>query len=192
MSHEHTPTALDLPPVPESDLADDLQTYFAKCRSRLGLVPNVLRAYSFDEAKLRAFMGFYNELMLGDSGLDKLEREMIAVVVSAQNRCHYCMTAHGQALRQLCGDPGFAEAVMMNYRSAPLTPRWRAMLDFAWQLTVHPDQVEEAHRLQLRDAGFSERDLWDIAAVTSFFNMSNRMASATGMAPNPEYHSMSR
>jgi uncharacterized peroxidase-related enzyme len=192
MSHEHTATALDLPPVPESDLPDDLQTYFAKCRSRLGLVPNVLRAYSFDEAKLRAFMGFYNELMLGDSGLDKLEREMIAVVVSALNRCHYCMTAHGQALRQLSGDPAFAEAVMMNYRSAPLTPRWRAMLDFAWQLTVQPDQIEEVHRLELRDAGFSERDLWDIAAVTSFFNMSNRMASATGMAPNPEYHSMSR
>lgn len=184
--------SLALPPIPESELPDDLQAYFAKCRSRLGLVPNVLQAYSFDEAKLRAFMGFYNELMLGASGLDKLERELIAVVVSAHNRCHYCMVAHGQALRQLSGDPAFAEAILMNYRSAPLTPRWRAMLDFAWRLTVQPDRVDDEDRTRLRAAGFSERDLWDIAAVTAFFNMSNRMATATGMVPNPEYHAMSR
>ncbi|MCC5867203.1 MAG: peroxidase-related enzyme [Gammaproteobacteria bacterium] len=183
---------LDLPVPEDAALPEDIQAYFAKCSEKLGMVPNVLRSYSFDEQKLRCFMEFYNELMLGESGLDKLEREMIAVVVSAANRCHYCLTAHGQAVRHLSGDPSLGEALVMNFRAAVLTTRQRRMLEFAWQLTVSPEAVGEAEREALRAAGLSERELWDVAAVTAFFNMSNRMASAIGMQPNPEYHAMSR
>jgi uncharacterized peroxidase-related enzyme len=183
---------LDIPIPEERSLPDDMQAYFAKCREKLGMVPNVLRSYSFEQAKFRAFTGYYNELMLGDSGLDKLEREMIAVVVSAANRCHYCLVAHGQAVRQLSGDPALGETLVMNYRAATLTPRIRAMLDFAWQLSVTPELIEEDDREALRAAGFSDRDIWDIAAVAAFFNMSNRMATAVGMHPNPQYHALSR
>lgn len=183
---------LDISIPDEHALADDIQAYFAKCREKLGMVPNVLRSYSFDEQKLRCFMEFYNELMLGESGLDKLEREMIAVVVSAANRCHYCLTAHGQAVRHLSGDPALGEALVMNFRAAVLTTRQRSMLEFAWRLTESPEAVGEADREALRAAGLSDRELWDVAAVAAFFNMSNRMASAIGMQPNPEYHAMSR
>ncbi|MGI9412186.1 MAG: peroxidase-related enzyme [Hyphomicrobiales bacterium] len=183
-------TALDLAPCDVLD--DDIEAYFAKCREKLGLVPNVLTAYSFDQDKLRGFMAMYNDLMLADSGLSKLEREMIAVVVSAVNSCFYCLTAHGAAVRQLSGDPVLGEQMVMNYRIADLEPRQRAMLDFAWKLTAEPQAMGEADRQGLRDAGFSDRDIWDIAAVASFFNMSNRMASAVDMRPNDEYHAVAR
>ena len=125
--------------------------------------------------------------MLASSGLSKLEREMIAVVVSSQNRC-YCLTAHGAAVRQLSSDPVLGEIMVMSYRAADLEPRHRAMLDFAVKLTDTPWLIEEADRERLRQAGFGERDIWDIAAVASFFNMSNRMASAVDMRPNRAYH----
>ena len=180
-------------PVPDADtLDDDLQAYFAKCRDKLGLVPNVLRSYSARPEKLRTFIKLYNELMLGDSGLDKLEREMIAVVVSSANRCYYCLVAHGQAVRRLSGDPQLGEMLVMNYRVAPLPPRHRAMLDFAWKLTVTPHLMGEEDRQALRDAGFTEADIFDIADVAGFYNMSNRVASAVDMIPNPEYHGMDR
>jgi len=181
--------ALDLP---EGELSEATRAYFAKCREKIGFVPNVLRAYAHDDAKLSAFAALYNDLMLGPSGLSKLEREMIAVVVSSQNRCYYCLTAHGAAVRGLSGDPALGELMAMNHRAAELGPRHRAMLDFAVRLSEAPWTVEEAHRQALRDAGFQERDLWDIAAVASFFNMSNRMASAVDMRPNPEYHAQAR
>jgi uncharacterized peroxidase-related enzyme len=165
---------------------------FAKCDEKLGFVPNVLRAYSFNSDKLSNFVTMYNELMLGPSGLSKLEREMIAVVASSINQCFYCLTAHGAAVRQLSGDPKLGELMVMNYRAAELAPRLRAMLDFAAKLTETPDRIVEADRQALRDAGFSDADIWDIAAVASFFNMSNRMAAATDMMPNPEYHSQAR
>ncbi len=187
---DHAATALDLPECEKLD--DDLDAYFAKCLEKLGLVPNVLRAYSFDQDKLRAFMGMYNDLMLADSGLSKLEREMIAVVVSAENKCLYCLTAHGAQVRELSGDAAFGDALIYNYRTLDLEPRQRAMLDFAHLLTVSPETVAEADRQTLRDAGFCDRDIWDISAVASFFNMSNRMASAVDMRPNPEYHAMAR
>jgi uncharacterized peroxidase-related enzyme len=182
-------TALDLP---EGELSEPMRAYFAKCDDKIGFVPNVLRAYAHDNAKLEAFAAFYNDLMLAPSGLSKLEREMIAVVVSSQNRCYYCLTAHGAAVRQFSGDPALGELMVMNYRAADLAPRHRAMLDFAVKLTDEPWTIEEADRETLRQAGFSERDIWDIAAVASFFNMSNRMASAVDMRPNPEYHAMAR
>jgi len=155
-------------------------------------VPNVLRAYAFDIAKLDAFAAMYNELMLGDSGLTKLEREMIAVAVSAVNRCHYCLVAHGAAVRELSGSPMLGEALVTNYRVADLTPRQRAMLDFAVAMTEASHRIEEPDRAALRAHGFTDRDIWDIAAVAAFFNMTNRMASATGMWPNPDYHSAHR
>ena len=183
------PTALGLS---QGALSPEMTAYFAKCEEKLGYVPNVLLAYAHDDAKLQAFATFYNDLMLAPSGLSKLEREMIAVVVSSLNRCYYCLTAHGQAVRQLSGDPALGEMLVMNYRAAALSPRHRAMLDFAAKMTEASHRLEEEDRQALRAAGFGERDIWDIAAVASFFNMSNRMASAIDMRPNPQYHGASR
>ncbi|CAN0654875.1 Peroxidase-like protein [Nitratireductor aquimarinus] len=183
-------TALHFPPL--EGLSEETEAYFAKCREKLGLVPNVLLAYAFDENKLRAFTQMYNDLMLSDSGLSKLEREMIAVAVSSVNHCFYCLTAHGAAVRELSGDPVLGELMVMNYRAARLDPRQKAMLDFAVKLTETPDKIEEKDRQALRESGFSERDIWDIAAVASFFNMTNRMAAAVDMHPNPEYHAVAR
>lgn len=176
----------------EGELSEATRAYFDKCREKLGMVPNVLAAYAFNEAKLAAFTQMYNDLMLADSGLSKLEREMIAVAVSAVNRCFYCLTAHGAAVRQLSGDPELGELMVMNYRVAELSPRHRAMLDFSVKLTERPAEMQEGDRQALRDAGFSDRDIWDIAAVAAFFNMSNRVAAATDMRPNREYHAMAR
>lgn len=181
--------ALDLP---AAALSPAMAAYFRKCEEKLGFVPNVLQAYAFDNAKLEAFVAFYNDLMLGASGLSKLEREMIAVAVSSQNRCYYCLTAHGAAVRALSGDPVQGELMVMNYRAARLSKRQRAMLDFAVKLSSQPWGVEEADRERLRRAGFSDRDIWDIAAVAAFFNMSNRVASATDMRPNAVYHAQAR
>ena len=176
----------------EGVLSGEMQAYLAKCDEKIGFVPNVLRAYAHDNEKLEAFAALYNDLMLAPSGLSKLEREMIAVVVSSQNRCYYCLTAHGAAVRQLSGDPVLAEMLVQNYRAAELAPRHRAMLDFAVKLTDAPWSVEEPDRARLREAGFSDRDIWDVAAVASFFSMSNRMASAVDMRPNREYHGQAR
>ena len=183
-------TALGLSPL--EPLPEPVAAYFAKCDEKLGLVPNVLKAYAFDEAKFAAFTTFYNELMLAPSGLSKLEREMIAVVVSSINHCFYCLVAHGAAVRELSGDPSLGEMLVMNYRAAELSARHRAMLDFAAKLTEAPERMEEDDRAALRAAGFSDRDIWDIAAVAGFFAMSNRVASATDMRPNAEYHSRGR
>jgi uncharacterized peroxidase-related enzyme len=182
-------TALELKAAP---LTPAMTAYFEKCREKLGFVPNVLRSYAFDMAKLEAFVAMYNDLMLAPSGLSKLEREMIAVAVSSHNRCYYCLVAHGAAVRQLSGDPVLGELMAMNYRAAKLTRRQRAMLDFAAKLTAEPWQIEEADREKLRKAKFSNRDIWDIAAVAAFFNMTNRVASATDMRPNSVYHGQAR
>lgn len=181
-----------LAPVDEAALDDDLKAYFAKCVEKLGMVPNVLRAYAMRPEKLRAFGRMYNELMLGESGLTKLEREMIAVVVSAANRCYYCLVAHGQAVRMLSGDPQLGEMMVMNYRVADLQPRQRAMLDFAWKLTVTPAEISEADRAGLRSEGFSDADIFDLCDVAGFFNYTNRVAHGTDMMPNAEYHAMDR
>lgn len=183
-------TALDLAPADPLDA--DIQVYFDKCTEKLGLIPNVLQSYAFDQAKLRAFMAMYNDLMLAPSGLSKAEREMIAVAVSAENKCVYCLTAHGAALRQLTGDPILAEVIAQNWRAAPLEPRQKAMLAFAVKLTQRPQDMEQTDRADLRAAGFSDRDIWDISAVAAFYNMSNRMAAAVEMQPNPEYHALAR
>src|ERR1700752_2499925 len=133
-------TALKLPPQP---LTPEMAAYFRKCEEKLGFIPNVLKAYTFDMAKPGAFVAMYNDLILAPSGLSKLEREMIAVAVSAYNRCYYCLVAHGASVRQLSGDPPLGELMAMNYRAARLSPRERAMLDFAVKLTAEPWLVEE-------------------------------------------------
>ncbi len=181
--------ALDLPPAA---LSPAMRELFDKCLEKIGFVPHVLAAYAHDMAKLEAFSALYNDLMLAPSGLSKLEREMIAVAVSAENRCFYCLTAHGAAVRQLSGDPILGELMVMNWRAADLSSRHRAMLGFAVKLTRSPGDVEEEDRAALRDAGFGDRDIWDIAAVAAFYNMSNRMASAVDMRPNDAYHAQAR
>ncbi len=190
MTKDDSPTALDLPAV--DPLPPDTQRYFDLCAEKLGLVPNVLRAYAFDIAKLDAFTTLYNDLMLAPSGLTKLEREMIAVAVSSINRCYYCQVAHGAAVRELSADPKLGEQLVMNWRMAEVSPRQRAMLDFAATVTEASHRIGEKDRAALREAGFSDRDIWDIASVAGFFNMTNRVASATAMRPNDEYHPRAR
>jgi uncharacterized peroxidase-related enzyme len=179
--------------VPDpAGLDDDLRVVWDKCVSKLGFVPNVFSAYSLRPERLRSFMRMYNELMLAPSGLSKLEWEMVAVVVSSANRCYYCLVAHGAAVRQLSGDPELGEMMALNYRVAQLDSRQRAMLDFAWKMTATPWLVEDADRAALRAVGLNEADIFDLAETVAFFNLSNRMASATDMMPNREYHRAAR
>lgn len=181
-------TALKLPP---GKLSPEMDAYFKKCDEKLGFVPNVLKAFAFDDAKLQAFVEYRQQLVQNAASLSKLEIEMIATAVSSQNRCFYCITAHGNAVRQL-GGPVLGEMMVMNYRAARLDKRQRAMLDFAVKLTTQPWEVEEEDRARLRRAGFSDRDIWDISSVAAFYNMTNRLASATDMRPNSVYHGQAR
>jgi len=184
------PTALDLPMV--DPLPEATQKYFDVCQEKLGMIPNVLQTYAFDIDKLNSFTAMYNDLMLGASNLSKLEREMIAVVVSSVNKCYYCLTAHGAAVRQLSGNPILGEQMVMNWRVADLDARQIAMLEFSENLTVASAKTTEADRQALRDVGFTDRDIFDIASVAAFFNMTNRVASATNMKPNEAYHAQFR
>ena len=181
-------TALTLP---AGKLSPEMEAYFKKCDEKLGFVPNVLKAFSFDDAKLQAFVNYRQELVQNAVNLSKLEIEMIATAVSSQNRCFYCISAHGNSVRQL-GDPILGEMMVQNYRAARLSKRRRAMLDFAVKLTTTPWEIEEEDRERLRRAGFNDRDIWDIASVAAFYNMTNRLASATDMRPNSIYHGQAR
>ena len=189
MSEKAPVTALQLP---ETELDLELRDYFRNCEEKLGFIPNVLKAFSFDNKKLKAFIDMSDDLMLGESGLSRLEREMIAVAVSAVNHCHYCLTAHGAAVRYRAKDAVLGDTIEHNYRAAQITRKQKAMLDFAVKLTEAPAKIENADRDLLRQHGFSDRDIWDIAAVAAFFNMSNRLAAAVEMQPNAEYYGMAR
>jgi len=184
----HVPDDSDL----ERNLNDRMRKYFAICRTKIGFVPNVLKSYAIRPEKLANFVNFYNELMLGESGLSKLEREMIAVVVSSANHCYYCIVAHGQAVRELSGDPELGEMLAANYRVADLERRHVAMLDFVYKLTKEPEQISDSDRQSLREAGFTDNEMFDIADVAGFFNMSNRVAIAMDMMPNREYQGLNR
>jgi len=182
-------------PLPEIDeLDDETKKYLAVCEEKLGLIPNVLRAYTGNIEKFRTFTTFYNQLMLDEENctLTKLDREMIAVAVSSANRCYYCLVAHGQAVRQLSKDPQLGEMLVMNYRIAELDERTRAMLDFAWKLTKTPHNINENDRELLRQVGFIEQEIFDICDTTAFFNYTNRMAHGLDMIPNAEYHKKNR
>ena len=180
------PISLNLKSV--NPLPEKIQKYFKLCKEKLGLIPNVLKAYSHNTEKLNAFTNMYNEIMLAESGLSKLQREMIAVVVSSINKCFYCQVAHGATVRELSKNPELSEELIMNYNIAKISDKDKAMLEFSDKMTSLSYKIQEEDRNILRELGFTDADIWDIASVVGFFNMSNRIASATKMIPNNEYH----
>ena len=176
----------------EQTLPDDIQAIFAEMRTKPGFVPNVYRAYSLRPQQLRGFIALYDAIMTGDSGLTKAEREMIAVAVSAQNHCFYCLTSHGAVLRIRAKDEVLADTIAANYRAANLTPRQRAMLDLAVKITADSAAIGDQDIAALRDHGFTDEDIMDIIQTAALFNYSNRVASTLDLRPNREYHSMAR
>ena len=180
------PISLNLKSV--NPLPENIQKYFKLCKEKLGLIPNVLKAYSHNTEKLNAFTNMYNEIMLAESGLSKLQREMIAVVVSSINKCFYCQVAHGATVRELSRNPELSEELIMNYNVANISDKDKEMLRFSDKMTSSSYKIQEEDRNILREHGFTDADIWDIASVVGFFNMSNRIASATKMMPNNEYH----
>jgi uncharacterized peroxidase-related enzyme len=176
----------------EQTLPEDIQALFADMRAKPGFVPNVYQAYSLRPQQLRGFIALYDSIMNEDSGLTKAEREMIAVAVSAQNHCFYCLISHGAVLRIRAKDELLADTIAANYRAAELTPRQRAMLDLAVKVTEDSAAVCDRDIAELRDHGFTDEDIMDIIQTAALFNYSNRVASALGLRPNREYHHMAR
>jgi uncharacterized peroxidase-related enzyme len=176
----------------EQSLPEDIQALFEQMREKPGFVPNVYRAYGLRPNQLRGFIALYDSIMTDDSGLTKAEREMIAVAVSARNHCFYCLVSHGAVLRVRAKDEVLADTVAANYRAADLSPRQRAMLDFALKITDASDTCADADVDGLRAHGFSDEDIMDIAQTAAFFNYSNRVASALELRPNREFHGMAR
>ena len=181
---------LDVPGADE--VPDEVKALWAKPLEKLGFVPNVLRVYAIRPRHLQLWNDFYDELMRGESGLTKAQREMIAVVVSTANRCHYCIVSHSAALRKLTGDPILVEQLQTNHAYAKVEARERAMLDFALKLTERSSTCTEADVEALRETGWSDEDVMDIAEVAAMFNFTNRLASGLGWRPNPEYVSLGR
>jgi uncharacterized peroxidase-related enzyme len=180
-------------PVPdEADLPEDLQKLFGRARERLGFVPNVFRAYAFRPDRLRAWFSHYRQLHEPTEHLSAAEREMIAVVVSMANQCLYCLVAHTAALRDHLGDAVLAERIALDYRRAVLDDRQRAILDYATKLTERPVDCDERDLEGLLAVGLTREEAWDVAEVASMYNFTNRMAAATGMLPNEEYHLLTR
>jgi uncharacterized peroxidase-related enzyme len=178
--------------LPEHELPPDIAEIYAKNNAKLGFVPNVFRAYSRRPEHFRAFMHYHDVLMRGESGLSRAEREAIVVAVSAENLCQYCVTSHGAALRILGKDPVLADQIAIDWRTAELSPRWRAMLAFASRVNEPGFAASDAEIAALHEAGFSDDDAWDIAAIAAFFGFSNRMAGLMDMRPNREFHEMGR
>jgi uncharacterized peroxidase-related enzyme len=181
-------------PVPElKDLPDDLRSRILEVQEKAGFVPNVFLALAHRPAEWRAFMAYHDALLVKDTGsLSKGEREMIIVATSAANQCLYCVVAHGAILRIYEKKPLIADQLATNYRKADITPRQRAMLDFAMKVCLRSAEVDEADFAALREHGFDDEDIWDIGAITAFFGLSNRMANLTGMRPNDEFFLMGR
>ena len=187
-------TAISRYPVPElADLPEDLRTRILEVQAKAGFVPNVFLALAHRPAEWRAFMAYHDALLLKDTGhLSKAEREMIIVATSAANQCLYCVVAHGAVLRIYEKKPLVADQIAVNHRKADITPRQRAMLDFAMKVCTASQQVDDADFAALREHGLDDEDAWDIAAITAFFGLSNRMANVTGMRPNDEFFLMGR
>ena len=183
----------DLDIQPQLKLLDkEMKRYIEVCNEKLGMVPNVILANATDPERLKNFVNFYNRLMVKEGHLSKLEREMIAVVVSSYNKCFYCVVAHGAAVRQLSKNPILGDQLSINYKSAKLNKRQKLMLDFSVKLTESPHKIENLDRDTLRKNRFTEEEILEIVEITSFFNMSNRIASGTDMKPNKQYHNMYR
>jgi uncharacterized peroxidase-related enzyme len=181
-------------PVPDlKDLPEDLRTRILEVQAKAGFVPNVFLALAHRPAEWRAFMAYHDALLLKDTGsLSKGEREMIIVATSAANQCLYCVVAHGAILRVYEKKPLIADQLATNYRKADITPRQRAMLDFAMQVCTDSAAIEEADFEALRAHGFDDEDIWDIGAISAFFGLSNRMANLSGMRPNDQFYLMGR
>ena len=181
-------------PIPDpKTLDEDLQKYMEVCEEKLGHIPNVVKVFALRPAKLRTFIAKYNEMMLSDeTKLSRLEREMIAVVVSCANRCVYCITSHSQAVREFSGDPVLGDILTVNYREANLTDRQRIILDHAWKMTTAPSLTGEADRIILEQAGLSPEEIFDVNDVIAYFNYTNRMTHGLGMQPNEYYFGRNR
>ena len=192
-----TPTTPRYPAPDINDLPDDIKAKVLEVQEKAGFVPNVFLAFARRPAEWRAFFAYHDALMVPESvgresGLTKGEREMIVTTTSAANHCLYCVVAHGAILRIYEKKPLVADQVAINHRKADISPRQRAMLDFAMKVCQHSDEVEDADFAALHAHGFNDEDIWDIAAITAFFGLSNRMASFSGMMPNPEFYLMGR
>jgi uncharacterized peroxidase-related enzyme len=192
-----TPTTPRYPAPDINDLPDDIKAKVLEVQEKAGFVPNVFLAFARRPAEWRAFFAYHDALMVPESvgresGLTKGEREMIVTTTSAANKCLYCVVAHGAILRIYEKKPLVADQVAINHRKADISPRQRAMLDFALKVCDHSDQLEDADFAALHAHGFNDEDIWDIAAITAFFGLSNRMASFSGMMPNPEFYLMGR
>ena len=185
-------TKLDLDYEGTKDGEDQVKNYLEIVQQKLGFIPNVLAAFAKFPKQFEGFTKLYNALMLGESGLTKLEREMIAVTVSSENHCFYCLVAHGSAVRVLSNDPQLGERIAANFRSAELPKKQEELLNFTKKLTKDPSEIGENDRKKLRDVGYTDRDIWDISAIVGLFNMTNRLASATEMEPNNNYHNLAR
>ena len=171
---------------------EQVKNYLEIVQQKLGFTPNVLAAFAKFPKQFEGFTKLYNALMLGESGLTKLEREMIAVTVSSENHCFYCLVAHGSAVRELSNDPQLGERIAANFRSAELPKKQEELLNFTKKLTKDPSEICENDRKKLRNVGYKDRDIWDISAIVGLFNMTNRLASATEMEPNNNYHNLAR
>ena len=185
-------TKLDLDYEGTKDGEDQVKNYLEIVQQKLGFIPNVLAAFAKFPKQFEGFTKLYNALMLGESGLTKLEREMIAVTVSSENHCFYCLVAHGSAVRELSKDPQLGERIAANFRSAELPKKQEELLNFTKKLTKDPSEIGKNDRKKLRDVGYTDRDIWDISAIVGLFNMTNRLASATEMEPNNNYHNLAR
>ena len=185
-------TKLNLEYNGEKDGEDQVENYLNIVNEKIGFIPNVLAAFAKFPKQFEGFTKLYNSLMLGESGLTKLEREMIAVTVSSENHCFYCLVAHGSAVRELSNDPQLGERIAANFRSAELPEKQLELLNFTKKLTRDPSEISERDRTKLREVGYTDRDIWDISAIIGLFNMTNRLASATEMEPNDNYHNIAR
>jgi uncharacterized peroxidase-related enzyme len=181
-------------PLPDlNTLPEDIRTKILEVQEKSGFVPNVFLAFARRPAEWRAFFAYHDAVMLREgSSLSKGDREMIVTTTSAANHCLYCVVAHGAILRIYEKKPLVADQVSVNYRKADITPRQRAMLDFAMKVCLHSDEIEEGDFTALHAHGFDDEDIWDIGAITAFFGLSNRMANMSGMLPNPEFYLMGR
>ena len=185
-------TKLNLEYNGKKDGEDQVENYLNIVNEKIGFIPNVLAAFAKFPKQFEGFTKLYNSLMLGESGLTKLEREMIAVTVSSENHCFYCLVAHGSAVRELSNDPQLGERIAANFRSAELPDKQLQLLNFTKKLTRDPSEISESDRTKLREVGYTDRDIWDISAIIGLFNMTNRLASATEMEPNDNYHNIAR
>jgi uncharacterized peroxidase-related enzyme len=186
------PIAKRFPTPPIDKLPDDIRARILAVQEKSGFVPNVFLSLAFRPDEFRAFFAYHDALMEKEGGLTKAEREMIVVATSSANQCHYCVVAHGAILRIRAKNPQIADQIAINYRKADITPRQKAMLDFAMKVSAEAHKISEQDFAEIGAHGFSDDDAWDIAAIAAFFALSNRMANVTGMRPNDEFYLMGR